>query len=141
MLLGLAALVLVDKAAHGEDARRNGARGDHSAPIDLHSAAGRFRIRLAGLAREERLNHLHGFALSLATADGQPVGGASIVLRGKQRTALNPLPTLPRVRPGPRPGAYRVEGLRFHVSGAWLLEIAIEFEQSRDHVAFDIDVK
>jgi hypothetical protein len=110
-------------------------------PIVLRTEAGRFSLRLTDIERPERVNHLHGFELSLITVDGRPATSASIVITGQHRYALNPLPTSPQVQPGPADGTYRIEGLRFHVAGEWRLVFAIEFEQIRDRATLDIVVK
>jgi len=112
-----------------------------SEAISIESEGKRFHVRLTGLGRTEQTNHLHGFDLFLATIDDRAVVGASITLTGKRRYSPNPLPTSPQVRPGPADGSYRVEGLRFHMSGEWRLVFAIEFEQIHDRVTLDIDVK
>jgi len=110
-------------------------------PIVARTENGRFNVRLTGLDRPERVNHLHGLDLWLTTADGKPAVGASIVVTGQHRYALNPLPTSPRVRPGAQDGAYRVEGLRFHIAGEWHLLLAIEFERLHDRLSLEIAVK
>jgi hypothetical protein len=110
-------------------------------PIALRSDGGHFTLRVTGLDHPERLNLLHGFDLSLATADGSPVSGASIVLAGRRRTSSNPLPTAPRVSPAPGEGNYRVEGLRLHMPGEWHLVFEIEFAHIRDRAALGIAVR
>jgi hypothetical protein len=110
-------------------------------PVALRSEASRFALHAFGLDNPERLNHLHGFDLSVVAADGMPVTGALISLTGEHRFARNPLPTSPQVSPGDGAGSYRVEGLRFHVPGQWRLVVNIEFEQVRDRATLDILVK
>jgi len=112
-----------------------------SAPTVLRSEAGRFRLQITGLATPEPLNRLHGFDLSVIASDGRPAADAVILLAGERRFARNPLPTAPQVRPGPLPGSYRVEGLRFHMAGEWRLVLSIEFEQIRDRAVLDVVVK
>ncbi len=110
-------------------------------PISLRSEADRFAIRIEGIERPERVNHLHGFELALATADGKPATGATIVLTGQRRYSTSPLPTLPQVFSASGEGKYRVEGLRFHIAGEWRLVFEINFKQIRDRVALDVLVK
>jgi len=118
-----------------------GAISASAQPFSVRSEASHFILRVAGIDRPEHVNHLHGFDLSLATADGKPVSGASIVVTGKRRFAPNHLPTSPKVFPGPDAGHYRVEGLRFHMLGDWHLDFAIESGQIRDRAAIDVVVK
>lgn len=110
-------------------------------PILLRSDGGHFQLRVTGFDGPERLNNLHGFELSLATADGRPASAAAITLAGKRRTSPNPLPTEPRVSPALGEGNYRVEGLRLHMPGEWHLVFEIEFAHIRDRAGFDVTVK
>jgi hypothetical protein len=117
------------------------ARAQPEEPFVLRSEAGRFNLRLTGVNRPEALNRLHGFNLSLTTADGSPAAGARIAVGGQRRYAPNQLPTAPQVRPGPVAGSYRVDGLRFHMAGEWRLVLDIELEQIHDRAVLDIVVK
>jgi hypothetical protein len=108
--------------------------------LAIRSERRQFTIRLNGLGRRERPNHLHGFDLLLMTSDGRPADGASIVLTGLRRDTNNPLPTAPQVSPTPEPGHYRAEGLRFHMPGEWRLILTIACKDVRDTAALDIVV-
>jgi hypothetical protein len=110
-------------------------------PLLLQSEAGWFSLQITGLARRERLNRLHGFDLSLATAGDRPAAGALVTIGGQRRYAPSSLPTAPQVLPGPGAGSYRVEGLRFHMAGEWRLVLDIEFEQIRDRAVVDLVVQ
>ena len=107
----------------------------------VRSEAGHFTIRVTGIDRPERLNHLHGFDLWLATADGQPATGARIMVTGQRHYSSTPLPTLPQVTAAPDAGHYRVGGLRFHMPGEWRLAFDIIFKQILDRATLDVVVK
>jgi hypothetical protein len=109
-------------------------------PIVIASEAGHFRVRITGVERVETVNHLHGFELLLTTADGKPATNASISVSGQRQFSINPLPTMPRISPGPD-GSYRGDGLRFHMPGAWHLVFDIQFAQTRDRAVLDIIAK
>lgn len=130
-MMGLSALVLFCAAAGSSAAE----------PMHLRSEAGHLTMRVTGIDHPEHVNRLHGFALSLATDDGMPVAGATIVVTGRRRYAPNPLPTSPKVSSGPDKGNYRIEGLRFHMPGEWQLHFAIDFGQIRDRASIDVMVK
>lgn len=110
-------------------------------PPSIRSEKGRFAVRLTGIERPERLNHLHGFDLLLTDNAGKPVTGASIVLSGLRRDSNNPLPTSPRVSSAPGLGLYRAEGLRFHMAGEWQLIFAIDSGGIHDSAVLDVTVK
>jgi hypothetical protein len=110
--------------------------GTGAASLEQRSEHGHFTARISGL--ETRINRLHGVDLLLSGPAG-PVSGAALVLEGRHRHAGNPLPTSPRAGEGA--GAYRIDGLRFHIAGEWRLELTIELGQIRDRVIFDIVVE
>ena len=112
-----------------------------AAPLSIKSEAGKLTVQVSGIDRPERLNHLHGFGLVLATAGGKPASGASIGLSGLRRDTNSPLPTMPQVSAVPGAGHYRVEGLRFHMPGEWRLIFAIGDGAIRDRAVLDIVVK
>jgi hypothetical protein len=109
-------------------------------PVIVRSEAGHFTVRLMGIDHLD-LNHLHFLELSLNGDAGRPVSGASISLTGQRRYSSTPLPTAPRVAPGPQPGRYRIGGLRFHMPGEWRLAFDIVHEQTRDRATLDVVVK
>jgi hypothetical protein len=110
-------------------------------PMTVRSDGGHFILQVTGIVSPEAINHMHGFDLSLTTADGQPVSGATIGLTGDRRFAPNPLPTMPQVSAASPPGHYRVEGLRFHMAGEWHLVFTIDFAQIRDRAVLGVVVK
>ncbi len=114
---------------------------DPIGPIVLWSENNQFGVRLTGLERPEHVNHLHGVDIFLSTPDGKPVEGAAIVVAAHHHYALNPLPTAPRVFAAGQPGAYRLEGLRFHMAGEWHLVLAIDHGRNHDRASLDVLVK
>jgi YtkA-like len=131
LTLGFLALALICGAAHAGSVE----------PIVLWTENHKFSVRLTGLERPERLNHLHGVDIFLSTPDGRPVEGATVAVTAHHRYALNPLPTSPQVLAGKQDGAYRLEGLRFHIAGEWHLVLAIDHERNHDRASLDILVK
>ena len=107
----------------------------------LRSEASHFALRVTGIERPERVNHIHSVELSLTRADGEPVPGAAIVLTGQRRYSSNSLPTLPQVSSGLGAGHYQVRGVRFHMPGEWRLVFDIVVEQIRDRATLDVVVK
>ena len=111
------------------------------AALSLRSEKAHFTLRVTGIGRPERLNHLHGFDLQLADAAGRPLSGATIALTGLREDSNSPLPTAPRVAPAPGNGQYRAEGLRFHMPGEWRLIFSIDSGGIRDRAILSIIVK
>jgi hypothetical protein len=50
------------------------------------------------------------------------------------------LPTLPQVTENLGEGDYRVEGLKFHMPGWWIVEFDISADGMNDHVTFNLQL-
>ena len=68
---------------------------------------------------------LHSWLLTLKTAAGQPVEDATITIDGGMPEHGHGLPTSPAVSAHLGAGKYRVEGVKFTMSGWWELRFAI----------------
>lgn len=98
------------------------------------SAGGHFRVSYASELEPIAINRLHSWTLHVETRDGEPVSDASIEFRGGMPEHNHGLPTAPRVVAKPGYGDYRVEGVRFHMSGYWEIHLEIDDGVHRDSV-------
>ena len=87
------------------------------------------------------INAIHSWTLRVYDRDGAPVEGASITVEGGMPIHDHGLPTAPRVTRELKPGHYRLEGLRFHMTGAWELVVTIESGDTRDIVIIPLNVR
>ena len=71
------------------------------------------------------INQLHGWTLQLEDKDGEAVTAAVITVDGGMPKHDHGLPTQPRVTQELGAGAYRLEGLRFHMRGEWEVSLSI----------------
>jgi hypothetical protein len=110
-------------------------------PLSIRSEGGHFSLRVTGIDRPERLNHLHGFEFRLTDAAGKPVNHAMVVLSGRRSDSDSPLPTSPQIMPTAEGGSYRAEGLRFHMPGDWQLIFAIVSGGIRDRAVLNVVVR
>ncbi len=74
---------------------------------------------------EIELNRMHSWVLHIETDGGAPVEGAIIEVDGGMPKHDHGLPTRPRVTEDLGGGDYRLEGLRFHMRGAWEIVLTI----------------
>jgi hypothetical protein len=105
------------------------------------SDAGRLRASLIPAPKPIPLNRLHTWRLHVETPDGAPVTGADVTLSGGMPEHSHGLPTRPQVSPGPAPGGYLIEGIRFQMPGWWQLRANIGWSGGRDTVVFDLMVR
>lgn len=71
------------------------------------------------------INRMHSWILHVETSDGVPVEGAKLTVTGGMPEHDHGLPTQPRVTEELGGGNYRLEGMRFHMSGYWEIEVTV----------------
>jgi hypothetical protein len=104
------------------------------------SHSGEFRVRYAGDLQPPAINRIHGGVLHLETRAGEAVADARISITGGMPEHDHGLPTQPEVTGYLGDGNYRVEGLRFHMHGAWELLITIDAQGNRDTVVIPLQL-
>jgi hypothetical protein len=85
-----------------------------------------------------RQNELHSWVVTLETPGGAPVEGAEIEVDGGMPQHGHGLPTDPQVTSYLGDGRYRVEGVRFNMSGWWEFKLAISAPQGEDEITFNL---
>jgi hypothetical protein len=102
------------------------------------SAKGLYTIAIAPEVEPVQQGPLHAWMLTLKTADGKPVEGAGIGVDGGMPQHGHGLPTSPAVAGYLGEGRYKIDGMRFNMSGWWELEFTIKAAPGEDTVVFNI---
>jgi hypothetical protein len=97
-------------------------------------------VRYAGDLQPPAINRIHGGVLHLETRTGEAVADARLTIAGGMPEHDHGLPTQPRVTGYLGDGNYRVEGLRYHMHGAWELVITIDAQGKRDTVVIPLQL-
>jgi hypothetical protein len=105
--------------------------------LDRPSTAGVYRVSLVPPARPPAINQLHSWTVRLADADGAPVHGASFAVDGGMPRHGHGLPTRPRVTAEVGDGVYRLDGMKFSMTGWWEVKLAIQGAPGSDQVTFN----
>ena len=105
--------------------------------LDRPSAAGVYRVELVPPARPPAINELHSWIVRLAGADGVPVHGATFAVDGGMPRHGHGLPTRPRVTAEVGDGVYRLDGMKFSMTGWWEVKLAIQGTPGSDQVTFN----
>lgn len=105
------------------------------------SDKGLFRVTYTSEADPVPLNELHTWTLHVETADGAPVENATIKVNGDMPEHGHGMPTQPRVTQELGGGDYRVEGMRFQMSGWWAMIFEITANGATDRVTFNLQLK
>jgi len=117
--------------------RMNYAPSDLDTSTSLSSDQGLFRVSYMP-EHEIRANQIDSWTLHVEAADGQPVENAQITVDGDMPQHGHGLPTRPEVTEYLGQGNYRVEGLKFHMPGWWIVEFNITANGESDHVTFNL---
>jgi hypothetical protein len=87
------------------------------------------------------INQIQSWTLHVETPDGQPVENASIRVDGDMPQHGHGLPTRPQVTGYLGNGDYKVEGLRFHMPGWWVVDFVVTADRQSDQVRFNLLLK
>ena len=71
------------------------------------------------------INRIHTWVLSVRHPDGTPVTGASIRIDGDMPAHGHGLPTRPEVTEELGNGDYEIEGIKFQMPGAWVMDFTV----------------
>jgi len=81
---------------------------------------------------------LQSWLLTVKTAAGAPVEGAAITVSGGMPQHNHGLPTSPQATDYLGEGRYRIDGVKFTMSGWWQLRFAISAAAGSDSVVFNV---
>ena len=85
-----------------------------------------------------RQGELQSWLLTVKTVAGGPVEGAAITISGGMPQHRHGLPTSPQATGYLGDGRYRIDGVKFTMSGLWQLHFAISAAAGSDTVVFDV---
>jgi hypothetical protein len=105
--------------------------------LERPSTAGVYRVGLVPPERPPAINQLHSWTVRLAGADGAPVHGATFTVDGGMPQHGHGLPTQPRVTREIGDGVYRLDGMKFSMTGWWEVRLAIRSPLGSDQVTFN----
>lgn len=118
--------------------------GGESAPANLDTSTSRlsdgglYQVSWRSDSDSVPLNQIHTWTLTVETADGQPVENATILVDGGMPQHGHGLPTSPQVTEYLGNGEYRVEGLRFQMTGFWEVKFNISANGQSDSITFNL---
>jgi hypothetical protein len=90
------------------------------------------------------INKIHSWLIRLNDSQGDPISNAAIEFTGGMPLHNHGLPTQPQVTTEIAPGIYLLEGLRFHMQGAWRLDLQLNWDsagsQASDSAIIDFNL-
>ncbi|MGO4382090.1 FixH family protein [Pseudoduganella sp. RAF53_2] len=102
------------------------------------SAASAYSVTVRPLVEPVEINKIHSWELQVANASGDPVKGAKISVDGGMPQHGHGLPTKPRVTAELADGRYRVDGVKFSMTGWWELKFKIDADKGSDQITFNL---
>jgi hypothetical protein len=113
-----------------------GREGD--APITQRSEGGHFTIGITSRLQPIEINRIHSWVIHLRDAAGAPIDAAEFEVSGGMPAHDHGLPTRPRVTTALGGGDYLLEGLRFHMPGAWQVVVDVDAAGLQDRVVIGL---
>ena len=102
------------------------------------SADGHYHVSLFSDTFPLPLQKIHNWTVHIETADGKPLENARVRVHGGMPAHRHGFPTQPRVTEYLGNGDYKVEGIKFSMSGHWEIRFNIREVDKRDRVVFDV---
>jgi len=104
------------------------------------TAKGLFAVEIAPENPAFERNALHSWIVTVKTPGGEPVEDAQISVDGGMPQHGHGLPTAPRVTAPLGEGRYRIEGVRFNMSGWWEFKLHVKAAAGEDDVTFNLSL-
>lgn len=103
------------------------------------SSNGLFAAEIAPEAGEPKQGELHAWVLTLKSPQGVAVEGATIKVGGGMPAHAHGLPTSPEATAYLGEGRYRIDGVKFSMSGLWELRFKVAAPAGADEVVFNVE--
>ena len=97
-------------------------------------------LNISSLLSPLQINRIHSWELTLQDANGEPLVGAIISVVGGMPAHDHGLPTQPQVSQTEKAGVYLIEGIRFHMPGAWEMEFSIRAAVNSDSAKLEFSL-
>ncbi len=97
-----------------------------------------YRVAMRPLAPQIDVNKIHPWEIRVTDPAGIPVTHATIAFDGGMPQHGHGLPTQPRVTAELGDGRYRLDGVKFSMTGWWEMKVQVQAAQGRDQVTFNL---
>ena len=112
---------------------------DHDPSLRRTSDRALFQVHVSSDILPVPIWRIHTWTVQVSDQDGRSVEDASIDIGGGRPVDHHGLPNRPRVAATGSPGVYKITGVRFPMTGRWILNLAIQTPDGRsDTVTFKV---
>ena len=102
------------------------------------SENGLYVVTIAPEAEPVQQSKLHAWIATVQHPDGSAVEDAAIAIDGGMPQHGHGLPTAPQAGGHLGEGRYRIEGVRFNMSGWWELKLTVQSAAGKDSAVFNV---
>ena len=128
-------------ASSASDARGGRSNGESSpGRLAAESARGLYRVELWPADGEIPIQRLHAWHVRIHDASGEVATVQRIEVDGGMDAHGHGFDTKPRVTNRLPNGDYLIDGVKFHMSGRWQMDLDFVAQPGPDRVRFEIDV-
>ena len=106
--------------------------------LEKLSDGGLYHVELIPDASPISVGKMHVWTVELETASGAPVTQADFVISGGMPQHGHGLPTAPQVTKSLGDGRFKIEGVKFNMSGWWTFKLGLKGAAGSDAVTFNI---
>lgn len=110
-----------------------------AATLEASSTGGLYQVTVESPG-DLVMNVLENWVVTIRDSKGQPVDNATISIDGGMPSHGHGLPTAPAVTEKLGDGRYRVEGVKFNMSGSWELDLEIVAAPGTDSAKVKFDL-
>lgn len=96
-----------------------------------------FIVTLQAPATPAAINQIHSWQLRLTSPTGVALSNVRIAVDGGMPQHGHGLPTRPQVTPPLADGSYRIDGMKFSMTGWWEIKLTIQSDAGIDKVTFN----
>jgi len=114
--------------------------GESVLALEATSTLGRYRIAARPAAPPVELHQMHEWIVHIVLLEGETAIPTSIQFDAGMPSHGHGLATRPRVTQNLGNGEFLVEGVKFHMPGAWVLRIAVTSRTGSDHVELPLAI-
>jgi hypothetical protein len=137
-VLAVVVLVLVALGAYVAMPVAETAKAELDLSRSRTTANGLFVAAIEPEIPEIKQGELHSWILTVKTPDGKPVEDAKITVGGGMPDHNHGLPTSPQMTQHLSDGRYRIEGMKFSMTGWWELKFDISSAAGSDSATFNL---
>ena len=100
----------------------------------------RYQVSYAAALKPIAINQMHQWTVRVTDAEGNPIANADIRVSGGMPAHDHGLPTAPKATTYLGDGRYLIEGMKFHMGGAWEVMLTVDAAQGRDALSLSLDL-